>query len=555
MAMAIPIACSESFDRSVSSLSSICSSISTTTCDSADVHHAKSVLVSLRTLQSKLENLAIAEQSVHHYNILLNQKIKVEKCIHDIESIISPARWLPYELIGEILHHYLSSEQIVHLPVLEQHPNPFVFTHICQRWRRVALTTPKVWASLRIEIPQRFKGGYDRRIAGLIDLCTQRSGIRSLDIQFIVFPMLTAWPRCELQEDICPMGVRTIFFALLRHSHRWRELHIDTSFPVLRTIFRGSPISTMLPTPLLEVFDLKGGTFPDDFHGRDHFPRPSLNLSSATSLRKVSLRDNGLYTAHSASFPWRLLEDLSLVGAQWDPALSFQDCLGILRQCTGLKHCRISITEKAHAATTLNAPMIVMDTLQSLHITEHTVPDGVGDLYRFVACPNLQQLTFQFLILDSEELDSQDLSRIAGSITEFLEGSPLITALHLWNIPVSERGLLEMLSRVPLTTHLTLATWGVLGGIGNQLLYEMTVRSPSDSRVLLRRLEYVHIASRGHSEHFLFNFIQSRWRPSTRVQRLKEIRLDLLGNLSANRMHCRLRKFRDEGLKLTIIDN
>ncbi|RDB30627.1 hypothetical protein Hypma_005815 [Hypsizygus marmoreus] len=544
---------SESLGLRIESLSFICESISfAATVNSADVRHAEAVLLSLHTLGSKIDEMTDRSASTYHF--LLSQQEQVTKCIRDVKSITSPARWLPNELIGEILQHYLSAEPFIHLPLHRDNPNPFFFGHICQRWRCVALTTSAIWASFRIEVSQCFKAGYETKICGLIDLCMERSAKRSLNIQFTVFPMVNVWPRCAVQEGIRPFGLRTIFLSLLLHSHRWGELHMDVSPPVLRTLLQGLPMSAALQTPSLRVFGLKGGVVSDDpRHIRDLLYAPLFNLSSATSLRKVSLRDNGLLAAHRSAFPWRVLEELSLVGTH--PGLKFHTCFSILRQCSRLKHCQLAFTETTHDITPSNIPTIVLNALESLHIIEHGSPDGdTDDLYRYLVCPNLQKMTFQFVVLEPEEPESQDFSQIEESIAAFLGNSPLLTTLIFYNIPVSERGLLDILGHVQHITHLTLANWGAITAVGNQLLYELTVRPPHH-RVLLRQLAFIHIASRGYSEHFLSDFIHSRWHASGHFARLKEVRLNPLGNFSLGGLHSRLRECEEEGLKLVILEN
>ncbi|KAJ7113899.1 hypothetical protein C8R44DRAFT_564859, partial [Mycena epipterygia] len=62
-------------------------------------------------------------------------------------AILSPVRWMPTELLGEIFLWPLpSAVDTFHRPRLDAKSSPWGLTHICGHWREVALSTPSLWS-------------------------------------------------------------------------------------------------------------------------------------------------------------------------------------------------------------------------------------------------------------------------------------------------------------------------------------------------------------------------------------------------------------------------
>ncbi|KAF9460167.1 hypothetical protein BDZ94DRAFT_1170168, partial [Collybia nuda] len=67
-------------------------------------------------------------------NLLSQLETKKVKIL-TLKGMVSPIKHLPNELISVIFEEYAVS-------LLDP---PWILGHICSRWRRVALTTPKLW--------------------------------------------------------------------------------------------------------------------------------------------------------------------------------------------------------------------------------------------------------------------------------------------------------------------------------------------------------------------------------------------------------------------------
>ncbi|KAH6887259.1 hypothetical protein BKA70DRAFT_75098 [Coprinopsis sp. MPI-PUGE-AT-0042] len=103
--------------------------------------------------------------------------------------------------------------------------NPVVLTHVCARWRSLAISTPKLWAKISVRWPKP-------RNVPMLATWLQRSAQRPLDLQLT-----------QHSADVNSRNtsaIRDIFYLLLANSHRWRRLSLrlyaDTG-PLFRAIY------------------------------------------------------------------------------------------------------------------------------------------------------------------------------------------------------------------------------------------------------------------------------------------------------------------------------
>jgi len=81
---------------------------------------------------------------------LKEKRTIVQESLAFHEALASPARYsLPSELLGEIFLRCLPQTNYV-TPSLDE--CPIVLTRVCRHWRAVALSTPRLWASLSISL-------------------------------------------------------------------------------------------------------------------------------------------------------------------------------------------------------------------------------------------------------------------------------------------------------------------------------------------------------------------------------------------------------------------
>ncbi|KAF7336541.1 F-box domain-containing protein [Mycena sanguinolenta] len=138
-------------------------------------------------------------------------------------SILSPMRRIPPEILGEIFSWTLPSAH----EVLRAEKCPWVLTHVCSRWRAVALSIPSLWSLIVIDFS--VKPQYSPEM-----ISTQMKRAGSLKIHFYAY------------EDGDSRYQVALFQLLAEHCDRWEELNIQLSshlvpyvtvhdhFPVLR---------------------------------------------------------------------------------------------------------------------------------------------------------------------------------------------------------------------------------------------------------------------------------------------------------------------------------
>ncbi|KAK7451254.1 hypothetical protein VKT23_012594 [Stygiomarasmius scandens] len=103
-------------------------------------------------------------------------------------------------------------------------------THVCSRWRDIALSNPSFWS--RMELRVQLENATDKSISAalfIIELCLARSGQSPLDlvIEFtdIFFQRDETFDLTEELYQIC-FGFLPIYRIFFDQAHRWRNAHL-----------------------------------------------------------------------------------------------------------------------------------------------------------------------------------------------------------------------------------------------------------------------------------------------------------------------------------------
>ncbi|KAJ7766035.1 hypothetical protein B0H16DRAFT_1717277 [Mycena metata] len=83
---------------------------------------------------------------------LLERAHELDEFVDSHVALISPTRTLPEDILGAILVECLPSIGDAGMASSE---SPVLLCQICSVWRRVALSTPRLWAALHVVIPSR----------------------------------------------------------------------------------------------------------------------------------------------------------------------------------------------------------------------------------------------------------------------------------------------------------------------------------------------------------------------------------------------------------------
>ena len=134
---------------------------------------------------------------------LLNEPQALHNYRQTLGALLSSVRRLPPELLAEIFelclpkdYHEKGAHQAVMLP-----------SHVCRHWRSVALSIPKLWSKIVLDVSDRM---VESRTA-LVTAWLSRSGESSLSI------------------TLDGINVRPILDVILLHRDRWQ--HIDLCIP------------------------------------------------------------------------------------------------------------------------------------------------------------------------------------------------------------------------------------------------------------------------------------------------------------------------------------
>ena len=302
----------------------------------------------LSSLDAEIERVQSIVNELHHERRALSDEIEAHR------ALISPIRQLPLEVLGEIFVHCLPEGCNA---IMSSQEAPLLLGRICSAWRSIALSTPRLWASLHIPTPieitetgqvpaqpdPTFIAKMERRceVAGE---WISRSGESPISIS-VCNPTHVYYHALETSN----MNTFEVAIAqILASSHRWKKVDFratEDSFTRLQQLAEDD-------VPLLESLVIASGSL------TNAWDPPALNpggrwtefsgLLSARKLRKLSLsylKENLL----SLPVRWSQLTHLNLDldgSAQFRgnaTGLSYSDVIKVLRRCPLLVSCGLSL--------------------------------------------------------------------------------------------------------------------------------------------------------------------------------------------------------------------
>ncbi|KAJ7841560.1 hypothetical protein B0H13DRAFT_144336, partial [Mycena leptocephala] len=181
----------------------------------------------LPSLEADRTRVTDLEAQISHLERSLSA-LREEKMLAQerLDSYTYPVLALPNEIVSEIFMHFLPTYPL--FPPLIGILSPTILTHICRRWREIALSNPALWSVLSYDddIPSDLKGH-------IFDIWLNRSRDCSLSLQFgrgsgtlrmdnnrileAVVPHRARWERLELYINRCHLHILDGPMPLLRH--------------------------------------------------------------------------------------------------------------------------------------------------------------------------------------------------------------------------------------------------------------------------------------------------------------------------------------------------
>ncbi|KJA26281.1 hypothetical protein HYPSUDRAFT_159253 [Hypholoma sublateritium FD-334 SS-4] len=159
-----------------------------------------------------------------------------------LHTLLSPIRRLPVELLTEIFLHCLPREKFI-LP--SDAGSPLRLMQVCTQWWRVCITSPQLWTSIKIMLPETQDTPPQAELhepssipakTALLDMWVSRSG--DLPFSLSIQNKLLSTQGIQHVFDICARRLQHIKVSVLDNE---RCILADYEYPQLKTLEIQSP--------------------------------------------------------------------------------------------------------------------------------------------------------------------------------------------------------------------------------------------------------------------------------------------------------------------------
>ncbi|KAJ6561748.1 hypothetical protein B0H19DRAFT_1068488 [Mycena capillaripes] len=318
-------------------------------------------------------------------------------------ALISPTRRLPADVVTEVFSACLPADRNA---VMSGAEAPLLLCHVCRTWRSLALSIPRLWASLHIVAP----GDTSKllQISGAADSWLSRSGVLPLSISLVSWTSKNGTDSSVLVE------------TLVHYSLRWKRVRFQ-----LESLASCKLLAVLSPAdaPILETIVFDGI--------RPRYDE-AIDWGFVAFLGTASLQSVILRRLHSSllPLPWNRLRHLSLTEG-WDGLFSPAEALDLLRRCPNLITCGLEFNSDDENAP--SPPACHMQHLRRLSVVDYM--QLTADFFQNLDLPNLRSLEysanhverFLFRPLFTSDHNIQCLRLQVPHVT----GEAMIDCLHL----------------------------------------------------------------------------------------------------------------------------
>ncbi|KAJ7126193.1 hypothetical protein C8R44DRAFT_781308 [Mycena epipterygia] len=225
------------------------------------------------------------------------------------ETCANPFLTLPPEIVAEIFVKFIPSYP--DRPPLFGVLSPLLLCEISRQWRQIALSTPTLWRSIRIDINEPGGQGKVERKLDVLATWLSRSGRCPLSICLRYYP----------EHECAPPSLSKLVEAIMIHCERWEHIELDIPFRDLHLLQGNMPL----------LRDLTFG--PTELQKEDE---DVLTLfDRAPKLASVILTEN--FETSFIRLPWAQLTRLD------GRTLFDYECTEILSHAVQLVHCTLTI--------------------------------------------------------------------------------------------------------------------------------------------------------------------------------------------------------------------
>ncbi|KAJ7641225.1 hypothetical protein FB45DRAFT_999997 [Roridomyces roridus] len=175
-----------------------------------------------------------------------------------------PVLTLPNEITSEIFVHF--PPRYPDCPRLSGLKSPTTLTHVCRKWREIALATPKLWRAFSVDIDEEYD---EAERLGVMQAWLDRSGSCPFSMELVTH---------AYGDDEAPNGYAApseYLTTTLLHRERWQHAQLHLAAEEVALI-QG-------PMPLLESLSLTVGDLA--------YTHPAASASDFPRLRSATLSD------------------------------------------------------------------------------------------------------------------------------------------------------------------------------------------------------------------------------------------------------------------------
>ncbi|KAG2156716.1 uncharacterized protein EDB93DRAFT_1246910 [Suillus bovinus] len=306
----------------------------------------------IELLNHAMEELQVIQARLKEKRAIVQESLKYH------EALASPARCLlPSELLGEIFLRCLPQTNYV---TPSSNECPMVLTKVCRHWRVVALSTPRLWASLSISLLRANTTSGDEYKRWL-------EKARSVPLSLRVVHDMDLSDRKE------PLSIQWLRPFLGQCSDLW---------------WHGPPVQGLLDGSVQSL-----SRFQVTFHKASilvSIPSPMPRLRSAV-LQSMTC---DLHSLRSIDLPWHQLLELKIQFALVSSATFLQ----VISLCTQVQRVSVSsICVDPLPQTDLQPFPLIGTVNHSIHQLEvNVIRAGLGNLFEALTLPALEELVIRF---------------------------------------------------------------------------------------------------------------------------------------------------------------
>lgn len=417
---------------------------------------------------------------------LMLQRDGVQQDIEAHEALLSPARRIFPEILGEIFERCLSP--IDHREILQPFylQPPILFTRVCSAWRRVALSSPRLWCSIFCHVPRQMT-----HVAGVIVDATAETWLllsRDCPLSFTLYG-----------DDSVPLqNWHDMAKIFLRHSSRWKCITLHQPHPSLQ-LFR----VIGKDTSLLETIDITATRWKN--HDDEGMNSLATTLQRSPRLHSLSWTSGWLdFPSSFLRIPWCQLRHVNL-----DCRLSLEDFIAIFPQLTRAESCALRR---------------VWGDVPQIYLPRHSVSLPYMDTFHLSSAGDLELILTNIMLpavtdLTIDHFNSSRGNSLSWSQPAFASLFPPSTcrlrrlALHV-RVPISDNDLIQCL-RIASSTLVELSLIGDMK-VTDKVLHALMPTTLDDNCLgLCPKVEDIELLDCLYSsDGCLANMVESRWKPS-----------------------------------------